>query len=109
MGPLKVALLNSVGINERFSKGTLKCITFKLEESGDLSNFKSPYRLNFVKKEVSEFQVLFVSIFNLKIETDVANILVMKKHGISSTVDRYYLKKQSNKWSFISKEQISMG
>jgi len=106
--PLKIALLDSVNINERFSRSTFKFCTFKLEES-DFSNFKSPYKLNLVKKEISEIHVLFVSFFNLKVDKDVAEILVIKINGISSTVDRYCFKKQGNKWIFTSKEQISMG
>ncbi|MBZ4036840.1 hypothetical protein K6T82_18870 [Flavobacterium sp. 17A] len=106
--PLQVALLDSVGINERFSRETLKCITFKLEES-DFSNFKSPYKLNLVKKEVSEVHVVFVSFLNLEIQNDLANIVVIKINGISSTIDRYYFKKQNNKWIFLNKHQMSMG
>jgi hypothetical protein len=106
--PLQVALLDSVGINERFSRETLKCIRFKLEE-GDFSSFKSPYKLNLVKKEVSEVHVLFVSFLNLEIKNDLANIVVKKINGISSTIDRYYFKKQNNKWVLINKHQMSMG
>lgn len=106
--PLKIALLDSVCINERFSRETLKCVALKLDES-DFSNFNSPYRLNLVKKEVSESQILFVSFFNLKIENNVVNIVVMKRHGIGSTADRYYFEKQNSKWVFIRKQQISMG
>ncbi|MFH7016863.1 hypothetical protein [Flavobacterium sp. FlaQc-47] len=106
--PLKVALLDSVGINERFSRETLKCSTFKLEES-DFSNFHSPYRLNLVKKEISESQVLFVSFSNLEIKKDLANIVVMKTHGIGSATDRYYFEKQNNKWVFARKREISRG
>lgn len=106
--PLKVALLDSVDTNERFSTSTLKFCTFKLEER-DFSNFKSPYELNLVKREISEIHVLFVSFFNLKVDKDFAEILVMKINGISSTIDRYCFKKKNNKWVFKSKEQISMG
>jgi hypothetical protein len=106
--PLKIALLDSVGVNERFSRETLKCITFKLEES-DFSNFNSPYRLNLVKKEISESQVLFVSFLNLEIKKDLANIVVMKIHGIGSAIDRYYFEKQNNTWIFKNKQEISRG
>lgn len=106
--PLKIALLDSVGINERFSRETLKCITFKLEES-DFSNFKSPYKLNLVKREVSESQVAFVSFLNLEIQNNHANIVVIKIYGISSEIDRYYFEKQRNKWVFARKKEISRG
>lgn len=106
--PLKVALLDSVNINKRFSRSTVNFFTFKLEES-DFSNFKSSYKLNLVDDEINEIHVLFVSFFNFKIDNDIADIVVMKTNGVSFTADRYYFKKQNNKWVFMSKEQISMG
>ncbi len=110
-GSLKVALLDSLLINERYSKfdsEPSKFFTFKLDKN-DISNFKSLYKLYLVQKEISETNVLFVSFSNLKINNNKAQIMVIKINGISSVIDRYYFKKQNNKWIFTSKEKLSMG
>lgn len=110
-GALKVALLDSLLINERYSKYSsepFNFFTFKLDKN-NISNFKSPYKLYLVQKEISQNNVLFVSFSNLKIDNDIAQIMVIKISGNSSVIDRYYFKKQNNKWIFTSKEKLSMG
>lgn len=109
--PFTVSVLDSITIDERYSKysqAPLKFFTFKLE-GDDFSNFKSPYKLNVVTKDNHQSNVIFVSFSNLKIEGDKAEVMITKINGISSVTDRYYFKKQNNKWVFLRKKQLSMG
>lgn len=109
--PFTVGLLDSISIDERYSKydyGTRNFLTFKLENS-DLSNFKSPYKLNLIKTESYKSSILFIAFSNLKIEGDKAQIIVTKVRGISSVKDRYYFRKENSRWIFARKKFLTMG
>jgi hypothetical protein len=109
--PFTIAILDSITIDERYSKysqGPFKFFTFKLG-GNDFLNFKSPYKLKLVRKDSNQSNVVFVSFSNLKIEGDNAEVMITKINGISSLTDRYYFKKQNNKWVFVRKKQLSMG
>lgn len=108
--PFTVGLLDSIAIDKRyFNYGhrIYNYLTFKLKKN-DLSNFKSPYKLNLIKSETYDSNVLFIEFSNLKIEEDKAEIIVKKIRGISSIINRYYFKKKNNRWVFIRKQLLSM-
>ncbi|MBZ4036839.1 hypothetical protein K6T82_18865 [Flavobacterium sp. 17A] len=81
---------------------------FKLEKE-DLINFKSPYKLNLVKENNNDGNVVFVTILEVSINEDRAYIVVKKVRGIGMVEDDYYFKKENGKWIFLIKRLSKMG
>lgn len=83
-------------------------VSFKLKKE-DLIKFKSPYKLNFVKENNNDINVVFVTISELSINGEKAYIVVEKVRGIGMINEVYYFKKENGIWTFIKKELSKMG
>lgn len=81
---------------------------FNLQKS-DLVNFKSEYKINIVKVNNYDINVLFVRFSNFIINEKEASIDVKKNIGISMIKNRYYFKKENDVWVFKKKEFLGMG
>jgi hypothetical protein len=81
---------------------------FKLEKE-DLINFKSPYKLNLVKENNNDVNVVFVTILELSINGEKAYVAVKKVRGIGMIEDTYYFKKENGKWIFLRKGLSNIG
>lgn len=83
-------------------------VSFKLENE-DLINFKSPYKLNLVKENNNDINVVFVTVLELSINGEKAYVVVEKVRGIGMVNEVYYFKKENGIWVFIKKELSKMG
>lgn len=85
-----------------------KFTSFKLEKS-DLVNFKSPYKLNLVKTNNNDINVLFITFSEVNIDGNHAYVVVKKVRGIGMITNTYYFRKENGKWVFTKKEVDNMG
>ncbi len=83
-------------------------IKFNLQNK-DLINFKSNYKINIVKVNNYDINVLFVSFSNFLIKDNNAEITVKKVIGISMIKEIYFFKKEKGIWLFSKKKLIGMG
>lgn len=108
---ITIGLLDSILIekNERLKEiNQKKFLKFNLQKS-DLLNFNSDYKINIVKVNNYDNNILFVKFSNFQISEDEASIIVKKNIGISMIKNRYYFKKQNGIWVFKKKEFLGMG
>ncbi|OXB05103.1 hypothetical protein B0A81_15465 [Flavobacterium plurextorum] len=83
-------------------------VSFKLEKE-DLIKFKSPYKLNLVKENNNDINVVFVTISELSINDEKAYVVVEKVRGIGMVNEVYYFKKENGIWVFTKKRFSKMG
>lgn len=105
-----VGILDSIIIEnsnfKKIDKNTF--LKFNIKKN-DLVNFKSSYKINIVKINNYDINVLFVRFSNFQIKEDEASIIVKKNIGISMIKNRYYFKKENGVWVFEKKEFLGMG
>jgi hypothetical protein len=85
-----------------------KFLKFNLQKS-DLVNFKSEYKINIVKVNNYDTNILFVRFSNFQMNKNEANIEVKMNIGISMIKNRYYFKKENDVWVFKKKKLLGMG
>ncbi|AWK04320.1 hypothetical protein HYN56_08750 [Flavobacterium crocinum] len=109
---ITIGLIDSIPKrNEKLNLGTTNghtFVSFKLEKE-DLINFKSPYKLNLVKENNNDVNIVFVTILELSINGEKAYVAVKKVRGIGMVEDTYYFKKENGKWIFLRKGLSTIG
>lgn len=100
----KIGLLDSI-LSKNNESEFLKFILYK----NDLINFKSDYEVSLVKINNYDTKILFVSFSNFRFGENDASIDVKKVIGISMIKNRYYFKKENNKWILKKKQLLSLG
>jgi hypothetical protein len=93
---LTIGLIDSISINGN---------TAKLEDN-TIAFYRSSYKLNLVKKNNFDGNVLFITFSNFKIQGDQASIVVKKVFGISMMQARFYFKKEKGLWVFVKKQNF---
>ncbi|WP_123955366.1 hypothetical protein [Flavobacterium cheongpyeongense] len=113
--PLKVkqmtiGLLDSILVKEnKLNKNNeTNYLRFNLQKE-DLVNFKSHYKIEIVKVNNYDTNVLFVSFFNFSMKGNKSSIEVKKRIGISMIHHKYYFEKENDTWVFKKKEFFGMG
>jgi hypothetical protein len=105
---IKIGLIDSVTV-ETLNLNEIKNKLSFLIAKNDLINFKSNYKINIVKVNNYDGNLLFVSFSNFQIDKNKASIDVKKVIGISMTKDRYFFKNENKEWVFKSKKNIGIG
>lgn len=76
---------------------------FKLEKE-DLIKFKSPYKLNLVKENNNDMNVVFVNILELSINGEKAYVAVKKVRGIGVWLRKFIILKKKTESEFLQKK-----
>jgi hypothetical protein len=108
VGLLDSILIEKSDLNAFVKKSKTNFLQFNIKED-DLINFKANYKINIVKINNYDINVLFIRLSNLTVSEDEASIIVTKVRGISMIKNRYFFKKKKEEWVFIRKEMVSMG
>jgi hypothetical protein len=91
---LTVGLIDSISINGNPAK--LK--------DNSISLYRSSYKLNLVKRDNFDGNVLFITFSNFKIDGTQSSIVVKKIFGISMMQATFYFKKENGIWVFVRKK-----
>ncbi|RTZ01459.1 hypothetical protein EKM02_05505 [Flavobacterium sp. RSP49] len=108
VGLLDSILIEKIDFNKSKKINKTSFLQFNIKDS-DLVDFRSDYKINIVKINNYDINILFVRFSNLTINENEASVIVTKVIGISMIKNRYYFKNKKGVWVFIRKELLGMG
>ena len=106
---IKIGILDSIKIiDNNYLTINKEFLKFNLQKS-NLINFKSEYKIEILKTNNYDTNILFVRFSNFNINNNKADIVVTKIVGISMVSNKYYFEKRDEIWVFKKKIMLGMG